>query len=375
MAKHTAKKKKKVFVSGTYDILHAGHIQFFKDARALGDHLTVCVASDAVVRLAKHRIPAIPEDNRRIIVETLSCVDEAVMSSDIDPVFDFKKHILTIRPDILAVTEDDSNVEKKRAFLAPYGIEVVVLKKRPGARHQTSTTAIRATVKDVQEVPLRIDFAGGWLDVPKYARRGGFIVNCTITPKVSLSHWPYEKGAGLGGSAAFNILKVKSGVATELAMGVGWQDPAVISETGLCVWRSGKLPVLDAKYHPEWLEGHLLIVWQGKHHVASDFVDRKRDFKMIMKAGAQARKAVASCDVRGLAKAVTMSYAVQLGEGMKPLADIKGALAKKYLGAGHGGYALYLFSKKSDRDAAARTVAGAKVIEPYIRQEGDLLRA
>ena len=31
----------KVFVSGCYDIVHAGHVQFFSEARALGDHLTV----------------------------------------------------------------------------------------------------------------------------------------------------------------------------------------------------------------------------------------------------------------------------------------------------------------------------------------------
>lgn len=39
---------KRVFVSGCYDILHAGHVQFFREARALGDHLTVCFASNEV---------------------------------------------------------------------------------------------------------------------------------------------------------------------------------------------------------------------------------------------------------------------------------------------------------------------------------------
>ena len=34
-----------VFVSGCYDILHAGHIQFLREARALGDELTVCLAA------------------------------------------------------------------------------------------------------------------------------------------------------------------------------------------------------------------------------------------------------------------------------------------------------------------------------------------
>lgn len=36
----------KIFVSGFYDIIHAGHIQFFREARSLGDFLIVSFASD-----------------------------------------------------------------------------------------------------------------------------------------------------------------------------------------------------------------------------------------------------------------------------------------------------------------------------------------
>ena len=46
---------KKIFVSGCYDIIHAGHIQFFNEAKALGEHLTVCIASDDVLMLEKKR--------------------------------------------------------------------------------------------------------------------------------------------------------------------------------------------------------------------------------------------------------------------------------------------------------------------------------
>ena len=81
-------------------------------------------------------------------------------------------------------------------------------------------------------VPLRVDFAGGWLDVPRYARKGSYVVNCAITPMVSLCEWPYEKRSGLGGSGAWAMLEGRDPVASELALGVGWQDPAVIAETG-----------------------------------------------------------------------------------------------------------------------------------------------
>ena len=52
------------------------------------------------------------------------------------------------------------------------------------------------------DAPMRVDLAGGWLDVPKHSRTNGFIVNCAISPKVSLTNWSYEKQSGLGGSAA-----------------------------------------------------------------------------------------------------------------------------------------------------------------------------
>jgi cytidyltransferase-like protein len=142
-----AKKPVKVFVSGTYDILHAGHVQFFTDARALGDHLTVCFASDEVLMLGKKRVSALPEDNKKILIGSLRCVDEAVSSSDVHPVFDFVAHIERVKPDILAVTEDDRHAEAKRAFCAERGIELVVLPKRSFVT-QTSTTNIRAKVKN-----------------------------------------------------------------------------------------------------------------------------------------------------------------------------------------------------------------------------------
>ena len=64
---------------------------------------------------------------------------------------------------------------------------------------------------------------------------------------VSLMEWGYEKCAGMGGSGAWAMLEGRDPVQSELDLGVGWQDPAVINETGLCVWRSGPSPVLDLK--------------------------------------------------------------------------------------------------------------------------------
>lgn len=357
---------KKVFVSGCYDILHAGHIQFFEDAKALGDHLTVCYASDAVLMLAKKRAPSIPEDNKRILLSSIRSIDEVVISSDLHPILDFKTHVESIRPHILAVTDDDGNIEAKRDFCKQYGIELVILPKRNSVA-RVSTTSILSSIKNNVKVPLRVDFAGGWLDVPKFSRKGGYIVNCAISPLVSFENWTYKKGSGLGGSAAYAILKAQQGVRTELEMGVGWQDPAVIHHTGLCIWRSGMKPVLDMQLNPEWLAGKMLIYWTGRDHLSTDHVGAKRDFKKIYEAGKMARAAAVKSDLKKLARAVTMGYRIQLEEGMEELPEIKGALASKYLGAGHGGYALYLFEKQAQRDRALAKVKDTRKIEPYLK--------
>ena len=49
-----------IFVSGFYDIIHAGHIQFFREARSLGDFLIVSFASEQVLWKSKRRKPIHP---------------------------------------------------------------------------------------------------------------------------------------------------------------------------------------------------------------------------------------------------------------------------------------------------------------------------
>jgi len=137
---------KKIFVSGCYDILHAGHVQFFRDAKALGDHLTVCFASKEVLALAKKREPSLPDDNKKVLIESIRYVDEVVSSSDLDPVFDFKTHFERIRPAVLAVTEDDKNAERKKIFCKEHDVEFVIIPKN-NFYTQVSTSSILASIK------------------------------------------------------------------------------------------------------------------------------------------------------------------------------------------------------------------------------------
>ena len=356
----------RVFVSGCYDILHAGHVQFFREARALGDHLTVCFASNEVLWHHKQRRSSLPDEHKRALIAAMAVVDEVVVGEGMDEGIDFKEHFLRLRPDILAVTEDDKYAPLKRALCAEVGAKYVVMAKTPPQFPPISTTQIVKFIRAPEVAPLRVDFGGGWLDVPRLARAGAFIVNCAISPTVSLRVWPYERNAGLGGSGAWALLNGKDGIGSELDLGVGWQDPAVIAETGLCVWRSGPRPVLDVKTSGECLRGRMALHWTGTEHDTPAMVGGARDYDAIARAGATARAAVWQNSFAGLAEAVRQSYAVQRAEGMTELrADWPGALAWKYCGGGFGGYAVYLFAEAAQRDAACAT-AGLRAIEPYV---------
>lgn len=358
---------KKVFVSGCYDIIHAGHIQFFEEARALGDHLIVSFASADVLWIHKRRKPSIPDEHKKALLEGLRVVNTVVIGDSHEEGLDFREHFLRLRPDVLAVTDDDKYGQLKRDLCAQIGATYTLLPKTPPRFAPVSTSSIVRWVQAPTEAPLRVDFAGGWLDVPRHSIPGEFIVNCAISPLVSLREWPFEKQAGLGGSGAWALLNGRNGVDSEIDLGVGWQDPAVIRESGLCVWRSGHQPVLDFKHNGDFLTGLMAIHWTGKPHDTPGVADQARDYQKIAQAARIARDGVLAADPEILATAIELSLEVQLDEGMDTLPEIPAALAKKYCGGGHGGYALYLFPDPESRAQALATTPNLRPIEPHCR--------
>lgn len=365
----------RVFVSGCYDIVHAGHVQFFREARALGDHLTVSFASSDVLWQHKQRRSSLPDEHKQALIASLKMVDEVVIGRGMEEGIDFREDFLRIRPQILAVTEDDKYAPLKRALCAEVNARYVVLDKTPPDFKPISTSEIVRYIRAPQESPLRVDFGGGWLDVPAHARAGAYVVNCAISPAVSLRSWPFERNAGLGGSGAWALLNGHPGVDAELGLGVGWQDPAVITETGLCVWRSGPRPELEVKVDGQFLKGRMALYWTGASHDTPGMVGFERDYDGIVVAGRLARDAVWAQSVEGLAAAVRQSYAVQRAEGMEPLPGDPASplnlaevtpLAWKYCGGGFGGYALYLCKTPGERDRLG-ALPGFRPIEPFTR--------
>ena len=355
-----------VFVSGCYDIIHAGHVQFFREAKAQGDFLTVSFASEEVLWIHKQRRSSLPDEHKKGILEALSMIDQVVIGRGMDHGLDFVEDFRRLKPDILAVTEDDQYGDLKRALCAEVGAEYIVLPKTPPQYEPVSTSQLVKWIRAPKDAPLRVDFAGGWLDVPRHARQGAFIVNCAIQPKVSLRDWGYERNAGLGGSGAWALLNGNTGVEEEIALGVGWQDPAVIRETGLCVWRSGDRPSLEFKSDGSMLSGCMALWWTGGPHHTPSMADQKRDYAAIGEASRIARDGVLLRDRGLLGKGIDASYQAQLKEGMSPLPGVDGCLGRKYCGGGFGGYALYFFDSIDARNAFVGGNSAARTIEPHI---------
>lgn len=75
---------KTIFVNGTFDILHPGHVQLLNYARSLGDSLLVAIDGDQRVRELKGRgRPINSEDDRKLMLESLRSVDTVwIFNSD-----------------------------------------------------------------------------------------------------------------------------------------------------------------------------------------------------------------------------------------------------------------------------------------------------
>jgi cytidyltransferase-like protein len=358
-----------VFVSGCYDIIHAGHVQFFREAKSLGDFLTVSFASDEVLWAHKKRRSSLPDEHKKGILEAMNMIDQVVVGRGHEHGLDFKEDFLRLKPDILAVTEDDQYGDIKRDLCMQVGAKYVILPKTPPQFEPVSTSQLVKWIRAPKDSPLRVDFAGGWLDVPRFSRKGAHVVNCAIQPKVSLKTWGYERNAGLGGSGAWALLNGDTGIKEELDLGVGWQDPAVIKETGLCIWRSGNQPSLEFKTDGEMLRGRMALWWSGIPHNTPGMAEHQRDYDAIAAAAEIAREGVLKNDPALLGRGIDASYQVQIREGMSPLMEAAGCLGRKYSGGGFGGYALYLFDSPASRDAYLSATPAARPIEPYCEWE------
>ena len=152
---------KKVFVSGCYDLLHSGHVEFFRQASQYGD-LYVGIGSDQTILGYKHHKTFYPEQERLFMVKSIKYVKDAYINAG-DGIMDFVPTIDIVKPDIFVVNADGSS-EAKRKFCEERGIEYVVLQRTPaeGLTARSSTDIKDSTC----QLPTRLDLAGTWIDQP-----------------------------------------------------------------------------------------------------------------------------------------------------------------------------------------------------------------
>lgn len=105
---------KKVLVFGTFDGLHEGHLDLFKQAREFGDYLIAVVGRDSTVLKVKKRPPKYNENERLEEVQNCSLVDEAMLGEENhDPYNNSYNIIKEINPNIVCLGYDQANFLEK----------------------------------------------------------------------------------------------------------------------------------------------------------------------------------------------------------------------------------------------------------------------
>ncbi len=107
--------KRIVFTNGCFDILHAGHVRYLKEAKGLGDILIVGLNSDSSVKKLKPTRPIIPEAQRSEVLASLAAVDYVTIFAEDTPY----ELIRTIRPDVLVKGGDWKKTDIVGSDLVP----------------------------------------------------------------------------------------------------------------------------------------------------------------------------------------------------------------------------------------------------------------
>jgi cytidyltransferase-like protein len=176
------KSKKKVFVTGCFDLLHSGHIAFMQEAATYGD-LYVSIGADENVFHLKGRYPVNTQDERKYMIDSLSCVKKCLVNSGWGYI-DFQKELREVMPDVFVVNED-GHTPSKQALCEEMGIEYHILKRIPHADLPVRSTT---TLRTECTIPFRIDLAGGWLDQPYVSKyHPGAVLTISIEPTIEFN--------------------------------------------------------------------------------------------------------------------------------------------------------------------------------------------
>lgn len=143
-------RRKIVLASGTFDLLHFGHVKYLEAAKKAGGEdaeLVVIVARDSTVERRKGYRPVMNEDQRRALVEALKVVDEAILGYE---GFSISNVIEKIKPDVIAVGHDQEGIERAvRRVVDEEGLDVRVVRiGRFGKEELNSSSKIKRKIAE-----------------------------------------------------------------------------------------------------------------------------------------------------------------------------------------------------------------------------------
>lgn len=359
---------KKVFVSGCYDLLHSGHVEFFRQASQYGD-LYVGIGSDATILHYKGHRTLYNENDRLFMVKSIRYVKDAYINAG-SGIMDFIPTVDFLKPDVLVVNEDGAS-EEKRKFCEERGMEYVVLKRDPheGLEAHSST--------DIKEqlcrIPTRLDLAGTWIDQPYVSCFApGWAITISLEPTFEVRErcglststrnmikkiWPLELPDIEPETLARLVFCYENNPERSDGIISGAQDPIGICIPGLCrhyynnrFWPD-KIETCNDESVLSWLESHLVMIPMEPRKPGCSVVEGKdineSKVKALAKAADECWDAIIAKDLDAFAKAYQDSFNVQVS--MFPMM-IQGCVqnyiekyknlvkAYKMPGAGGGGY-------------------------------------
>lgn len=367
---------KKVMVSGCFDLLHSGHVAFLQEAARMGD-LYVCIGSDENVHQLKGRYPVNPQEERRFMLDALSCVHCVRVNRGMG-ILDFTSELEEVSPDIFFVNED-GHTPAKEALCKDRGIEYVVSHRIPPQNlPQRSTTSLRIECT----IPYRIDLAGGWLDQPWVScHHPGPVLTVSIEP-----NFDFNDRSGMATSTREKAIELwktalPSGNREQLAQTLfafenppgtsevsGSQDAIGIIFPGLnkLHYQGNYWPEVIESVHDEqilaWLEQHLYLVTLGPriqgYNVLSDTHITAEGAQALADAANNCWDALLAQDIHAFGDRFRRSFEAQVamfpnmaGEAIFDMIDQyrDHALGWKLSGAGGGGYLILVSEQPVER--------------------------
>lgn len=386
---------KKVFVSGCYDLLHSGHVEFFRQASQYGE-LYVGIGSDATILDYKHHKTVYSEQERLFMVRSIRYVKEAYINAG-SGILDFLPTLDIVKPDILVVNSDGGS-EAKRQVCKERGIEYVVLQRDPheGLAARSSTDLKRTEC----QIPTRLDLAGTWIDQPYVSQYApGWAITISLEPTFEIRErcglststrnmirriWPYQLPNMDPEMLAKLVFCFENDPEREDGFISGAQDSIGICVPGLCRhWYNNRfwperIETCQDEVVLRWLEQHLVMIPMEPRRPDCSVIEGRDITEPKVRALAAAAdrcwQAIMDRNLEAFAAAYADSFNAQVA--MFP-AMIQGSvqdyinryrsevLAWKMPGAGGGGYLACVVS-----DAQAFAATHPEVIRLTIHRAG-----